>query len=191
MLRVRVAPHAMSAVDKDVLRWTAEHRNAGWTQFAKTLMNLGSSTAFLGSCVVVAVLLAVVLRAIRPAAAGGGAALVAVVASTALKHAIARPRPAFEFAIVHAAGYSMPSADAALVAALSVTVIVAARWPNPTWRCAAAAAAAVVNVVTGLALVYLGVHWMTDVVVGWALGAAIGMGVGVAARGRPTRRPLG
>lgn len=173
-----------TAVDRAVLRWFVAHRSDGWTTFAKALMHLGFSVVFLGLALLVVLLVAVALRAVRPTVAAGGAALLSVAASLVLKHLVARPRPDAALALVQAGGYSMPSTDAALVAGFTTAVVVAVRWTGRGWLRAATAAAVLVNVVTGLALVYLGVHWATDVLAGWVLGGAIGAIVGTITRRR-------
>ncbi|MFF3517185.1 phosphatase PAP2 family protein [Streptomyces sp. NPDC002573] len=180
----------VTAADRHVLRWLVAHRSAHWTSLAKGLMNLGLSVVFLGLALLAALLVVAVVRAARPViAAAGAAALFSVVASLLLKHLIARPRPDSGLALVQAGGYSMPSTDAALVAGLTVAALFAVRWSSRGRRRAAAAAVVAANLVTGLALVYLGVHWTTDVLAGWALGGATGAVVGtLKPRGAP--RPV-
>lgn len=175
-----------TTADRDILQWFVAHRSAGWNGVANTLMDLGLSVVFLGLVLCAALLLAVVLRAFRPLIAGGGAALFAVGASLVLKQLIARPRPDASLALVQAAGYSMPSTDAALVAALTTGTVCAVRWSRRETRLAAVAFTIAANVLTGLTLVYLGVHWTTDVLAGWALGGTVGVLVGRFARRRPT-----
>lgn len=187
MCDMRAVLASLPAADRDILQWFVAHRSAEFTALAKALMDLALSVVFLGVVLLVTLIAAVVLRAFRPVVAGGGAALLAVAASLVLKQLIARPRPDAGLALIQAAGYSMPSTDAALVAALTTAAVLAVRWSS----CAAGAAAAVAvaaNLLTGLALVYLGVHWTTDVLAGWTLGGVIGVLVGMLARRRP---PIG
>ena len=184
-MRAAIAP---SPADRNILQWLVAHRSPGLNSLAKGLMNLGLSVPFLGLVIFAALILAVALRAFRPVIAGGCAALLTVVASLALKQLIARPRPDAGLALVAASGYSMPSTDAALVAALTTAVVVVARWPSRAAKSAAATVAIAANLLTGLALVYLGVHWVTDVLAGWVLGVGIGMLVGMLAL-KYRRRP--
>jgi undecaprenyl-diphosphatase len=76
----------------------------------------------------------------------------------------------------------MPSGHAARVAAVSVAVLVGAGWSASGERRATALALAwamvVVNVAIGGFMVYLGAHWTTDVLAGWALGGSIGWMLG-------------
>lgn len=197
MRGVKAVLASPAAVDHDILHWLVAHRTPAMTAVANTLMRLGLSMAFLGLVLLAALTLTLALRAFRPAAAGGGAALLTVAASLVLKQLIARPRPDAHLALVRAAGYSMPSTDAALIAAITAAVVVAVRWSGPMARRVAAATVIAANVMTGLVLVYLVVHWTTDVLAGWLLGGTVGALIGMLARprfargNRHERRPPG
>lgn len=84
-------------------------------------------------------------------------------------HVVLEPLSRLSFPSGHAA------ASAALAAALTVRYGRQAAW---LWALAA---------LGGLSRVYVGAHWATDVVAGWALGATVGAGVALALRGRQPR----
>lgn len=97
----------------------------------------------------------------------GAADLVAV---RAVKPAVERVRPCHSLASVRAplgcgSGQSFPSAHAADTAAAAVVVTWAAPMLAPL--------AYVVTAAVGVSRVYLGVHYPSDVVAGWIIGAAI------------------
>jgi undecaprenyl-diphosphatase len=170
-----------SGADEQVLRWLVGARSDPLTTVAKGLMWLGTSPGgwlLMGVVGLAATLATRQLRTAVTAAAATGAALVS---STALKHLVGRPRPPLELALVHAAGYSMPSTAAAVVAAPTAVVALTVRVPAGA-RALVAAGAVLVNLVVGLALVYLGAHWATDVAAGWLLGTSLGAVLAVAAR---------
>lgn len=73
----------------------------------------------------------------------------------------------------------MPSTDAALTAAAAVAVYLGLAWLDPARRRLVGAALAVGVLTVGVCLVYLGVHWTSDVVAGWALGVAVGAAAAV------------
>jgi undecaprenyl-diphosphatase len=109
----------------------------------------------------------------------GAAALLTMFATNALKDAFDRPRPPGSGADVTALvsvpdSAAMPSGHASTAFA-AVTVIA---WFHPRLRVPAFAFAALV----ALSRVYLGVHWVGDVLAGAVLGAAVGLAVGVAGR---------
>ena len=91
----------------------------------------------------------------------------------------ARQRPAYmEFPAVYTLeSYSFPSGHAMVVLALFLTLyLISRRLLAPhRWRIAAVAALLVVAV--GFTRVYLGVHYPSDVIAGWSLGAFWVLGV--------------
>jgi undecaprenyl-diphosphatase len=116
---------------------------------------------------------------------------------TAVKMAVARPRPKFEDPIVTAMGQSFPSGHAmsSLVcygAVLLVLLPLLAR----RWRHAAVAGVALWVAAIGFSRLALGVHYISDVLGGYVLGAAWLIGsvaffeVYRAERGRRPTKPL-
>jgi undecaprenyl-diphosphatase len=92
-----------------------------------------------------------------------------------LKLLVGRDRPDLLDPVTRAAGYSFPSGHA-LNAALAAGVLLLVVLPmarSPWARGTVWAAAATVAVVTGLSRVAIGVHYSSDVLGGWLLGAAV------------------
>jgi membrane-associated phospholipid phosphatase len=90
-----------------------------------------------------------------------------------VKLAVDRARPALTEPVAHAAGSSFPSghAQAAFVAA-SVLLLVFLPLLHGAWRAIAVALAVAYVLAIGFARVGLGVHYVSDVLAGYALGAA-------------------
>jgi membrane-associated phospholipid phosphatase len=91
-----------------------------------------------------------------------------------LKVIIARPRPSLKSPIAHAPGGSFPSGHA-LTAVVGTATIVLILLPvlHGAWRVVAWVIAALVSISSGVCRVALGVHYVSDVLAGWVLGAAI------------------
>jgi undecaprenyl-diphosphatase len=141
--------------------------------------------------VVVVVLALVIVVAIRRGDRRAAYALLAVffaceALNWALKSLVARPRPDLfhEIAALHT--YSFPSGHAMTAAAVygMIGVVLAKEYPRLRWPLAVAVPALVVLI--GVSRVFLGVHWPTDVLAGWAAGMTL-MLVGFAALVLPAR----
>lgn len=121
---------------------------------------------------------AAALLAVRSGARRLAALLVAAWATDAftvelLKLAVGRARPSFPYTYAVLPSHAFPSGHSAnAVAVWGLLAVVAAR-RSPAARRAAPAAALALALLAGLSRIYLGVHWPSDVVGGWALGAAI------------------
>ncbi len=108
--------------------------------------------------------------------------LVAVVTELmnfALKHTFQRPRPSLFHEIATLHSYSFPSGHAMGSAAVYGSVAAVLARAYPAHLRAMLAGACVLVLLIGLSRVYLGVHWITDVVAGWAAGAFIALAASI------------
>jgi membrane-associated phospholipid phosphatase len=156
--------------------WVAAHRFELGDHAARGVMAVGTSSAVLAAIALLSLGYVLVRHRYRLAAS----VLVAVVVSTSaaglLKAMFGRARPPASMALVTASGHSMPSTHAALTASAAAALYIAATWVDPRSRRLVGVALAAGVTAVGVCLVYLGVHWPTDVLAGWALGAAVGAG---------------
>jgi undecaprenyl-diphosphatase len=109
----------------------------------------------------------------------GGLAL-----STLLKGAFARPRPDFVSHQAYVATPGFPSGHSMLatVVYLTLGVLLARVVAVPRFKLYALAVAIVMSFLVGVSRVYLGVHFPSDVLAGWAAGLAWGALCWLAAR---------
>jgi len=106
------------------------------------------------------------------AATFGGATL-----SEGLKLGFARPRPDLVAHIVETTSMSFPSGHAMLSAVTYLTLgaLMARAQERQRVKTYILSAAILLTLLIGASRVYLGVHWPTDVLAGWCLGAAWAM----------------
>lgn len=102
------------------------------------------------------------------------AVITAGMASHALKPLIGRERPPEELRLVAETNHAMPSGHAAGMAALAM-VLTLWWWPRGGWWRAAVAAAWVLAAAVSWTRLYLGVHWLSDVLAGLVLGGAVAL----------------
>lgn len=122
------------------------------------------------------------------AATLGGTAI-----SEGLKVGFARPRPDLIAHAVDVTSMSFPSGHAMLSAATYLTLgaLLARTQTRRRERAYVLGAAIVLTLIIGLSRIYLGVHWPTDVLAGWCLGAAWALLCWLAATMLTRRRELG
>ena len=183
-----------------------EVRLSTWVQSWQTLWLKASMEAVsvAGQELVAAsiVLLAAVALFMKGLRKEGGLIVVATLVGygirTALKLAIARPRPSDDLVQVmeQTDGYSFPSGHVMHYAVFLGTLafIVSASMKPGLGRWLVQAAIVAVLVYVGLSRIYLGVHWLGDVVAGYAFGAVVVAGAIWTWRrwidsGEPTPRP--
>jgi undecaprenyl-diphosphatase len=171
LLQDVIAGDESTRFDAPITQWFVAHREPWLTTTMLVVTHLGSSNVLLPLILVVGVALRRRGRSWAPlgllvAAYAGSVALYDVI-----KPLVARPRPAIGALVATATGYAFPSGHATQAAAVYGALIIVCLRPASAARFAQAAAAAVVAVLlVGVSRVYLGVHWATDVLAGWALG---------------------
>lgn len=94
--------------------------------------------------------------------------------SEGLKVGFNRPRPDLVAHIVETTSMSFPSGHAMLSAVTYLTLgaLIARTQKRRRLRAYVLGAAITLTLIIGLSRIYLGVHWPTDVLAGWCLGAA-------------------
>jgi len=162
---------ARLGMDRQAFDVGADLRSGAMTSVMKVVTAVGSTTAII--VVLVAALAFLADRrcwlGFAPLLAG---ALLTNIAWNQVKTWEARPRPAGR--LVAASGFSFPSGHATnSVAYVAVAVALAVCLPRLAGRAGVIVVAIVLAAAIGLSRVYLRVHYLSDVVGGWALGAAL------------------
>ena len=124
--------------------------------------------------------------ALLAAALGGAVALYDIA-----KPLVGRPRPPSSIWIGHYSGAAFPSGHATqAVAFYAALALILSRGASHGRRALAWSGAALAALVVGASRVYLGAHWLTDVLGGYALGAtwvAVLVTIALVARSRAPR----
>ena len=160
-----------TVADRWVLGEMVAHRNAGLTAVAVAVTNAGSPLAVAGLAVVIgcamwwhfrSVLMPLVLIATVGAAG---------VASTALKLIVGASRPPSEVQLLPETDPSFPSGHVTgTLTLLGIALVLAGAKASPWARACGAATLCVGVVLVATTRLYLGVHWLTDILGGLLLG---------------------
>ena len=186
-----VGPGAMPLGDLSIYNLMREIRNAPADEVMIPITLLGDNFVLQVMAATMVVWL-IWRRAWRPAIATTAIFLFADYAYSLIKILIHRPRPLNHFA--GAESFSFPSGHATMSAVTFGILAVLVSHSMSRWsRSLVYAACGLVIITISYSRVYLGVHWMTDVVGGMLFGMILVAAFGVAIEAIPPRRirPLG
>jgi membrane-associated phospholipid phosphatase len=174
----------LARFDRGVAAWGADEANALATSVLRTITWLGSTVGVVVIAVVVGVV--VYMRSRRPAVF---LYLLLVVAgqnaiANLVKLAVHRARPTLE-QLVGTSGTSFPSGHSTAAAACyAAFALVLGIGLAPRMRATLFGVAAAIAVAVGCSRMFLGVHWFTDVLAGFAVGWAWFAVISIAFGGR-------
>ncbi|WP_138758485.1 phosphatase PAP2 family protein [Modestobacter altitudinis] len=176
VLGMVVTREGLAEDDAPVLSWFVGHRSSALTGFFEAVSGtvLDGAAALLAAAIVL--LIAVRSRSVSPLLTLGASVVGAVALAELVKAVVGRARPATAAMLgVPETGSGFPSAHTLVVTALAgaVALVVwrATRSVGP--RVLAVAGAAGASAVMGASRLYLGDHWLTDVLASYALAGAL------------------
>jgi undecaprenyl-diphosphatase len=174
LLQDVLARDELELVDRPVAVFFVRHREAWLTRLLQDLTNLGSIRILLPLILAVGVGWWLRRRTWRPLVLLVVAYAGADLAFNAVKQLVGRPRPPAAILLKPVAGPSFPSGHATQAVAVYGMLAALAATASPRWsrKVTAWALAVVIAGLVGLSRLYLGAHWLTDVLAGFALGAA-------------------
>lgn len=165
----------IAVIDHPVTSWLATHRDLWLTTVLRAVTHAGGPLFLAALALPISFAAGWRCGSWRPVVlalvAGAGVPLILFTG----KLLIGRQRPPLPYALVDADGYSFPSGHATGTAAIMViSAWLLTRWLIPWWagRVAVWAVAIGATFVIGFSRVYLGVHYLSDVLSGWLLGMA-------------------
>jgi undecaprenyl-diphosphatase len=185
LLAALVPAHAL-AFERSFAEWMLDSRAAAPRHVALVLDALGREPWRVLTVVAIALVLLVARRLLALRAFALSEALTPLLASLA-RGLVDRPRP--PGGLVHAAGASFPSGHTAYAAATCVALVLLFSAPGPR-RLLWWALAALVVAAMAWSRMYLGVHWLLDVVGGALLGAGVALAVFAAVQRGAARKSL-
>ncbi|MBT2551528.1 phosphatase PAP2 family protein [Arthrobacter sp. ISL-5] len=170
-----VAQDGVAGLDRPALEMAKQYRNPGLDAAVTAFTNIGGG---IGMPILASILVArliYVSRSWRPLILVGGAAAVSITATTVSKTLLGRVRPdhidavpPFEFSPSFPSGHTLNT-----TVVIGVVVYLMCLQADRTWiRISVITAGAVFIIAMGLSRVFLGHHWMTDVIAAWLLGLA-------------------
>ncbi len=166
-----VFSHETAPFDEPIRAFVLAHQEAGLRQFFLMVTRAGAPSTIIP----ITAMLALWLRRTRGLPIASAIVLApttALATFVAVKHAYRRARPAGGKRL-HERTYSFPSGHAAASAAICGTLAYVLWRERMLSGRAASALATVPTMLIGASRVYLDVHWSTDVLGGWSLGALV------------------
>ncbi|WP_238587958.1 phosphatase PAP2 family protein [Rhodococcus sp. 311R] len=168
----------LTSFDGPVTDWMVDHRSGVLDQIAVAITDLGSpvATALLG--ITCGVFISWRARSVVPGLIVIGTVGAAAVASSVVKALVGRERPPTNIQVLLETDHSFPSGHVTGTAALvGIVVLVLSAHRTAAVKRLLMLAAVTITIVVALTRLYLGVHWLTDVIVG-AILATLAVTVG-------------
>lgn len=174
LLTVLELTELLTHVDGTVMDVLAAHRTARWTTLATAVTDTGASPFTYPLVAVAGLVTALRTRRWRPGVVALTVLGLGVLSRLLLSVVVGDARPALELRLVAVSGFSFPSGHAAASALLAGTLIWLAGRAGLPRRPRLAVGAVLLGwaVLVGVSRLYLGVHWVSDVVGSWLLAAA-------------------
>jgi membrane-associated phospholipid phosphatase len=172
--------NGVSSVDPARLRWFIDHRPHALVSAARVMSEVGDPVALALVVIVAAVFLWWRGQRLLVALAPGIAFGLSGVGVAAGKLIVGRNRPPVPLHLIAESDPSFPSGHATEATAVFVTlalVVAVFVLRRPIVRAATVLSAGLLSVAIGASRLVLGVHWPSDVIAGWALGAGIALAV--------------
>ena len=162
----------VAALDRPVLAWLAAHRDDEVTVAMQTLTTIGGPIVLPVLALLGAAMLRWRTRSWEPVIFVAVTAAGSATITLAGKHLVGRARPVMQNALGGEGGFSFPSGHSLnAMAVLGVLAFLTAgstrSWARRVW---VSAFTVLTVALIGLSRLYLGVHWLTDVLAAWLLG---------------------
>ncbi|MBE5741541.1 MAG: phosphatase PAP2 family protein [Clostridiales bacterium] len=170
VLMIMVLAGQNFSLDRVMIDYILGVRNDGLTMFFKIFTHLGSVYLL----VVLAVLIAVFAKDKKVKVWTLANIVLAAGVSTVVKFIVHRDRP-LAIALIEETGYSFPSAHAMLSMAMYgfLIFVVIKHISNKPLKITLSILLGVAIFISGISRVYLGVHFATDIIAGYLLGALV------------------
>ncbi len=183
-----VFSNAVSNVDVSADNLFRELRNAPADELMVGLSMLGDGLVIFALGIGVVVWL-FMRKAWRAGIAAAAFLLAAKLLELALKYFIARPRPVAALSDSFLATSSFPSGHAVMsTVAFGIVAMLASQSMGRWSKAVIAAMCGLIVIAIGFSRIYLGVHWVSDVLGGFLLGTILVSGFGVLIEAIPARR---
>lgn len=178
---------AVAHADKWVADWGAHHARSETIDALKVVTQFGSTTVLAVALLLTATIDYVRRRSLEVFAFVAAVGIGELILSNVLKNIVSRDRPAVMH-LVAAHGYSFPSGHSVAAASCWSAIALVFGRDRPKWvRTLLSSLAAFIAVCVAASRALLGVHWLTDVIAGLALGWGWFMIVAILFGGRAQR----
>jgi undecaprenyl-diphosphatase len=174
---LRTVMEFLEALDQGTVPWFENHRIKWLNKLMVSVTHLGDGPVLLGIAFLAFCLL-LDLRRYRTAALLAATVVLAYGVNGATKAFIARQRPTVIVPLVatEPESYSFPSGHALNSTAVYMTLaLLSTAWTRPPGKSLAVLGAGLLVFLIGVSRLYLGVHFVTDVLAGWAGGLALAL----------------